>query len=77
MTHIIALDAGVFCRISVEGITDEFKSLATSVHDLDKQVKDAPDDVRQQFQEFLQVGDKFCIDSVGRGGVGDADGGRW
>ena len=39
----------------MEGITDEFKTLATSVQDLKGQLKDAPDDVKLQFHDFLQV----------------------
>ena len=42
-------------RISVDNMMSEFKDLSSSVNTLDKQLAQAPDDVKAQFQVFAQV----------------------
>ena len=45
----------LFCRSSKENLASELKQISQSVHKLQKQIKGAPDDVKNQMKTFVQV----------------------
>ena len=51
-----------FCfRLMVDALTSEVKQLENSTQKLNKQVQNADDDLKEQFEEFIEVSALFRI----------------
>ena len=52
-------------RLSLENLTEEVNELKRRLSELDKELSQAPDDVREQFDDFIKVNIRIMSDFIG------------